>query len=46
MSAKRTATRGRRSRRAEDAPAPAARESRRTIELAHELGYAYREYAH
>ena len=46
MSAKRTATRGRRSRRAEDAPAPVARESRRTIELAHELGYAYREYAH
>jgi DNA gyrase subunit A len=46
MSAKRTATRGRRSRRAEDATAPAARESRRTIELAHELGYAYREYAH
>jgi len=46
MSAKRTATRSRRSRRVEDAPASLARESRRTIELAHELGYAYREYAH
>ncbi|MBN1642827.1 MAG: DNA topoisomerase 4 subunit A [Anaerolineae bacterium] len=45
MSAKRaTSTRRRRSETAPDLVA--TRDSRRTIELAEELGYAYREYAH
>lgn len=45
--AKRTTTR-RRQRRTQPSPpaAVAAREPRKTIELAEELGYAYREYAH
>jgi DNA gyrase subunit A len=46
MSAKRVATTSRRRRRKEDAAASLIRESHRTIELAQELGYAYREYAH
>ena len=45
--AKRTATASRRkSIPSEKAQAPAVRETRKTIELAEELGYAYREYAH
>lgn len=46
MSAKRTSSKGRRTRRAGDETALLARESHHTIELAQELGYAYREYAH
>jgi DNA gyrase subunit A len=46
MTAKRTTTRSRRGKQAEATQGSAARESHHTIELAHELGYAYREYAH
>ncbi|MFN2131964.1 MAG: DNA topoisomerase (ATP-hydrolyzing) subunit A [Anaerolineae bacterium] len=46
MTAKRTTTKSRRKVQTGTAQASLARESRHTIELAHELGYAYREYAH
>jgi DNA gyrase subunit A len=43
--ARRTTTRRRRTQATQPEPVP-TKESRKTIELADELGYAYREYAH